>query len=255
MSDGAIEGGTASAVVGPGGARLLPTFLQTILLLVVGHLAALPVLLLTTFAIDPGDGTADPGWWAQSTAAAVAEKVLALGTALWLGQRFSAMSWRQVIPRAPPTLGQWAALAILLPGTALLAAFLGLPLREHLPAPGLRSSTSLLVLAVVAPLSEELFFRGLVLQGMLRRHRAWVAIAQSAVVFALRHLSPRQFVPTFVFGPSYGCIAVRTNSLWLPVAGHAGPGDPRRSGVDRSRRRRDAPVHRPPYRALGAMSP
>jgi membrane protease YdiL (CAAX protease family) len=50
---------------------------------------------------------------------------------------------------------------------------------------------SLLVLAVVAaPIAEEIVFRGVVLRGLLSRHRAAVAVGLQGVLFGFAHFDP-----------------------------------------------------------------
>lgn len=80
---------------------------------------------------------------------------------------------------------------------------------------------------VMAPLVEELLYRGLLLRALLRRTRPPVAVFISAAVFALVHLvsDPGAFdlLPALAaLGIVLGVIAVRTNSLSLPILVHAG---------------------------------
>lgn len=78
-----------------------------------------------------------------------------------------------------------------------------------------------LKVAVVAPVVEELIFRGLILQGFRRNYNAFVAVFMSALLFALYHLNPWQFPATFVLGLLLGWIVVRTNSIILSIIGHS----------------------------------
>lgn len=78
------------------------------------------------------------------------------------------------------------------------------------------------VLAVVmAPLTEELLFRGLILRGLLGRWKPWAAITTSALLFAGMHLNPAQMPVAFLLGLVLGFAYVRTRSLGLCVLGHA----------------------------------
>ena len=78
-----------------------------------------------------------------------------------------------------------------------------------------------LAAVVVAPLIEEAVYRGFILGGLLRRYSAPTAILVSAVLFALAHLNPYQFVTAFSGGLLLGWIYVRTRSLWPCVILHA----------------------------------
>lgn len=75
--------------------------------------------------------------------------------------------------------------------------------------------------AVVAPIVEELIFRGVILQGFRRNYTAFKAVLMSALLFALFHLNPWQFPATFVLGLLLGWIMIRTNSIILSILGHS----------------------------------
>ncbi len=76
---------------------------------------------------------------------------------------------------------------------------------------------------VVAPIAEELFFRG-VLQTVLLRvfTRRWIAIAVSAVLFGLVHLPQPDSVPALILlAVLLGYAYERTGSLVAPILIHA----------------------------------
>jgi uncharacterized protein len=78
-----------------------------------------------------------------------------------------------------------------------------------------------LALVVMAPVTEELLCRGLILRGLLAKISSWRAILLSSLLFALIHLSPWQFPIAFVSGLVFGWVYFRTGSLSLCMAGHA----------------------------------
>jgi uncharacterized protein len=80
---------------------------------------------------------------------------------------------------------------------------------------------SLVLLTVIAPLTEELMFRGLFLSGLLQQHRAWSAITITALLFAFIHLNPWQFPVAMILGVLFGWWFLRTQSLWPCLLGHA----------------------------------
>ncbi|MGH2404412.1 MAG: lysostaphin resistance A-like protein [bacterium] len=77
------------------------------------------------------------------------------------------------------------------------------------------------MLVIVAPLTEELLFRGLILRGLLRHYTARTAIIASAVLFGVFHLNPWQFLGATVLGVLFAWMFVRTGSLHLCIFGHA----------------------------------
>ncbi len=92
-------------------------------------------------------------------------------------------------------------------------------LREH-PAPWLCAAV-LLSACVLAPLAEEMFFRGLV-QTLLRYllYRPWLAVFLTAALFAMVH--PWWTWPEIFFlGISLGYAYERTGNLWMSVTMHS----------------------------------
>jgi len=74
--------------------------------------------------------------------------------------------------------------------------------------------------AIVAPIVEELIFRGVILQGFRRNYSSTYSVFISALLFALFHLNPWQFPATFVLGLLLGWLMVRTNNIMLSIFGH-----------------------------------
>lgn len=81
----------------------------------------------------------------------------------------------------------------------------------------------LVILAVVilAPIAEEIFFRGVVFNALLREGgRRWAYLGSSAL-FALIHVSLVALVPIFLLGLALAWIYRRTGNLLAPMAMHA----------------------------------
>ncbi len=80
----------------------------------------------------------------------------------------------------------------------------------------------LVVVAVVilAPIAEEIFFRGVVFNAWLREGgRRWAFLGSSAL-FALIHLSVVALVPIFLLGLALAWVYQRTGNLLAPIAMH-----------------------------------
>lgn len=88
---------------------------------------------------------------------------------------------------------------------------------------GLAGVAALVVLfAVIAPIVEELFYRGLLL-GALRRHLAdrW-ALVVSAFLFAAIHFEPLLLPGLMVAGLLFGALALRSGRLGPAIFAHIG---------------------------------
>jgi uncharacterized protein len=78
-----------------------------------------------------------------------------------------------------------------------------------------------LVAVVMAPLFEEIFFRGFLFQGLAQSF-GWVwGATGSAAVFAAAHLQLSVFVPLFALGFGLAWVFKRTGSLWANIALHS----------------------------------
>ena len=78
---------------------------------------------------------------------------------------------------------------------------------------------ALLVLGAVLP--EEVLFRGLILRGLLQRHRPGRAIWLSALLFMAVHGNPLQFPVAIMIGATAGWYYQATGSLWPGLVAHA----------------------------------
>ncbi|MGH8118616.1 MAG: lysostaphin resistance A-like protein [Rhodanobacteraceae bacterium] len=90
---------------------------------------------------------------------------------------------------------------------------------------GMRIPLAILVVCV-APVIEELVFRGVLLSGLASRMRVGWAILVSALIFGCAHLPDFQFawypVPALVLlGLALGWLRVYTHSLWPSITLHA----------------------------------
>ena len=82
-------------------------------------------------------------------------------------------------------------------------------------------AANILIMGVMAALSEEFFFRGL-LQRMLYdrwRNGVW-AVMVAAVLFSAVHLQFYGFVPRLLLGAYFGWLLVATRCIWIPVVAH-----------------------------------
>ena len=80
---------------------------------------------------------------------------------------------------------------------------------------------NLLVMALVAALSEELFFRGLLQQMFIKnRLNPHLAIIITAILFSAFHLQFFGFLPRLFLGIVLGYLYYITQNLWVPIAAH-----------------------------------
>ena len=74
--------------------------------------------------------------------------------------------------------------------------------------------------AVLAPIVEEMFFRGFLFQGFRQKY-GWVSAALiSSAIFAGAHLDLVALIPTFILGCLLAYVYNRSNSVWPGVILH-----------------------------------
>jgi membrane protease YdiL (CAAX protease family) len=74
---------------------------------------------------------------------------------------------------------------------------------------------------VMAPILEEMLFRGVFLRSFLVQYERRSAIVMSALLFGLAHMNLYQFVVGFGLGLLTGWLYERTRSLWPAIVLHA----------------------------------
>lgn len=77
-----------------------------------------------------------------------------------------------------------------------------------------------ITVVIVAPVLEELIFRGIILEGFLRNYSPIKAILWTNILFGLAHLNPWQFIGAFLVGIFISWVYYKTKNLALPVFIH-----------------------------------
>ena len=80
---------------------------------------------------------------------------------------------------------------------------------------------SFFLLVIVAPVTEEALFRGLVLRGFLIRYSVRKAILVSALLFGMFHLLPWQIFSGSIAGILFAWLFIKTGSLLPCIIAHA----------------------------------
>jgi len=234
--DGLRRGGALrDPLAGPLPDREAPNLLDVLAVFAVYILAAQALQPAAT----PGDALPEPGsaaWHRAALGQSAAKSAGALASVLILWRRGL---FRRVASRL--TIGRLAALSL---ATTLIAMAVCYPqllfarwawsLFAELPPPhptleglarnawGFWGVAHLVVAAViVAPLAEELLYRGVMLECVLgATRRPWLSVFVTSVVFAMVHSGPDQ-IPLFFLGLILGCARIRYRSLALVVLAHA----------------------------------
>jgi membrane protease YdiL (CAAX protease family) len=79
---------------------------------------------------------------------------------------------------------------------------------------------AIIVIGIIPAFTEELFFRGLILDGLKNNYSKRKAILISALLFGIIHLNPWQFCGGFIIGLISAWICIETNSILLSIYIH-----------------------------------
>lgn len=220
--------------------------LYFVLQLVLG--TGLVLLLMLVVRLTGAEGPAAPDDIAGLLAmpdvkAGLVSSTLLLATLVvfWVVRRLWGAWWRVSDPPGFGWVGapwRWYAYALV---AGVLMALLGGVLTQWLAhgrtlsqdvsvmggqaSPAIRVLLAVLMVCV-APLVEELIFRGVLLSGLMQRMQAGWAILVSALVFGLMHLADFGFVwyaiPALAgLGVVLAWLRLRSGSLWPAVVAHA----------------------------------
>ena len=99
-------------------------------------------------------------------------------------------------------------------------------LLDDLTRGGLSTLLAFIAAVVLAPIAEELLFRGLLFTALLRRRSVHVAALVSSIVFAVVHVEVAASQPLALIGLTFVGVVLaiaheRTGSLLVPVVIHA----------------------------------
>lgn len=185
-----------------------------LVLFYLGYQLLFSALMLGLSLLTPISPVAQTGW-------ALLLSGLAMGAHLILAREVSA---REVLRPLPMRLLAACIVCIFcaLMGFNALNELSALPnLLEQEFSDLSRTFYGVVSLVIVAPVMEELLFRGAIMGHLLRQGRSpRTAILLSALVFGLIHINPAQVVFAFLMGCVLGWVAWRTGSLWPAIAGH-----------------------------------
>ncbi len=78
-----------------------------------------------------------------------------------------------------------------------------------------------LLACIVAPLSEEIIFRGFLIRIIKQKYSTSLAIIINSFFFGLIHLSPSAIIPASILGISLSIIRIKTNSVYGSIIIHS----------------------------------
>jgi membrane protease YdiL (CAAX protease family) len=85
---------------------------------------------------------------------------------------------------------------------------------------GSGSVGAIIITSLLAPVLEEMLFRGIILRSFLLQYPKWISILGSALIFGAAHMNLYQFTAAFMLGMFLGWLYQRSRSLVPCIALH-----------------------------------
>ncbi len=79
---------------------------------------------------------------------------------------------------------------------------------------------TIVLVGILGPIAEEIFFRGFVLPGLVKRFGIGRSFLISSFIFGLFHIDPGAIIPTFALGLGLGWVYLKTGSIWPAIFAH-----------------------------------
>jgi len=163
---------------------------------------------------------------------AASTSIISFGIVLLIGFKKTKRSFNEVFKFNSVSPFLWIAIVVFMLGFVFAVSELDNLLNIILPMPeifrnmfgGLMTEDSLIVsiivVGIIPAFTEELFFRGLILDGLKNNYSKIKAIVISAVLFGVVHMNPWQFLSASIMGLFAAWICINTNSIILCLYMH-----------------------------------
>ncbi|MCL6589377.1 MAG: CPBP family intramembrane metalloprotease [Firmicutes bacterium] len=155
--------------------------------------------------------------------------LVTFGAALYKGLKMNYWNYSKVFPMRLPRIRMFPIAIIIFVGVSLCCVYLNNFFDNLFNIPKDMFNIYniqydlfgvIFTLLVIAPITEELFFRGVILNGFLSRYGISKSIILSGILFGVFHLNPSIIPGAIIGGIIFAWIAIKENSLVLPIIGH-----------------------------------
>jgi uncharacterized protein len=158
--------------------------------------------------------------------------IISFGIVLLIGFKKAKRNFNEIFKFNNVSAFLWIAIVVFMVGFVIVTSELDNLLNFILPMPEIFRDVfetlmfeqifivGIIVMGIIPAFTEELFFRGLILDGLKNNYSRKKAILISALLFGIIHLNPWQFLSGFIIGLFAAWICINTNSIWLCIYIH-----------------------------------
>lgn len=158
-------------------------------------------------------------------------EIVVIGLIIWFVVKKAGLSVKDIIILKPFNLWLLLPISMAISGVAILISEMDNILnyilreppffREMLAELRLNTIRYIALAVLLAPIAEEILFRGIIVRGFLRNYSVRKTIVVSALLFAVIHVNPWQIPTAFIGGIILAWIFIETRSLWPCFFAHA----------------------------------
>jgi len=158
--------------------------------------------------------------------------IISFGIVLLIGFLKTKRKFNEVFKFNRVSIFLWIAIIVFMAGFVIVTSELDNLLNYILPMPEMFRGIfetlmakqifliAIIIVGIIPAFTEELFFRGLILDGLKSNYSRKTAIIVSSLLFGIIHLNPWQFVGAFIIGLVSAWICIETNSILLSIYMH-----------------------------------
>jgi len=158
--------------------------------------------------------------------------ILSFGVVILIGYKKSKQKFNEVFKFNKVSLDYWLAIIVFMIGFVIVSSEIDNIINYFLPMPGLLQNmfetvmvkqmfaVSIILVGIIPAFAEEMFFRGVILNGFTRNYSNIKSILISALFFGIIHLNPWQAVTAFIIGIVLAWVYINTKSIILCIYIH-----------------------------------
>jgi membrane protease YdiL (CAAX protease family) len=162
----------------------------------------------------------------------IATQLISFGAVILIGFKKTKQKFNEIFRFNNVSFDLWLAIIVFMIGFIILSSELDNILNYFLPMPQFLQNTfelimakqifivSIILVGIIPAFTEEMFFRGIILNGFKNNYSEKKAVIISALLFGVIHLNPWQFISAFIIGIFSAIICMRTRSILLSIYIH-----------------------------------
>jgi len=158
--------------------------------------------------------------------------LLSFGLVIFIGFKKTKQKFNEVFKFNKVSPAHWLAIVIFMFGFIIVSSEIDNIINYVIPMPDFLQNlfetimvkqmfiVSIILVGIIPAFAEEMFFRGLLLNGFQKNYSDKKAILISSLLFGIIHLNPWQFVTAFIIGLVMAWIYINTKSILLCIYMH-----------------------------------